>query len=119
MRQIWISIQPTRVAARLLVLDGPAKVLLKARLPPAPSHPSALTRLCEALALWTGRPVRVALDAAGRRSMSDTPPWRAAVALAARSPHFQLDLVAADGSHLGGPPLEDARQLVLFPRESR
>jgi len=61
MRSLWMGIMPGATATRVLVLDGPRRTLLKARLPHGPEHPRALPALCEALALWCGRPVRAAL----------------------------------------------------------
>lgn len=58
------SMHWTPLAARLLMTDPERSEVLKARLPPHPSHPRALLTLLEGLALWTGAPVTAAISAA-------------------------------------------------------
>ncbi len=48
----------------LLVRAPERGQVLRARLPLHPQHPRALVTLLEGLALWRGRPLRVAIDAA-------------------------------------------------------
>ncbi len=52
-------------------MAGPSETILKARLLRPPTHPRALPLLLEALALWQGQPVRVALAAEERGVEAD------------------------------------------------
>jgi hypothetical protein len=51
----------TRIEARSA--SAPRRRLLRAELPPEPSHPRAVQWLIESLALWQGSPVRAVLVA--------------------------------------------------------
>ena len=51
----------TRIEARSV--SAPRRRLLRAELPPEPSHPRAVQWLIESLALWQGSPVRAVLVA--------------------------------------------------------
>lgn len=57
------TVQPTRGAVRLLMTDPDRNEILKAALPPFPQHPRALLTLLEALSLWVGQPLTVAVSA--------------------------------------------------------
>jgi hypothetical protein len=57
------TVQPTRRAARILMTDPDRNEVLKAALPPFPQHPRALLTLLEALSLWIGQPLTVAVSA--------------------------------------------------------
>jgi hypothetical protein len=66
MNRFWTSsLRVTPREVTLLVRDEEMGDLLKARLPLAPKHPRALLTLLEGVALWRGRPMRVALSAPG------------------------------------------------------
>lgn len=58
-----ITLQPTPQAVRLLLTDPHRNEVLKAALPPTPSHPRAALALLETLALWVGRPITAAISA--------------------------------------------------------
>jgi len=119
---IWMGVAPGSEWTRVLVQDGVAKTLLKARLPPEPQSPRALQVLAEGLALWCGEPVRAAVSVDGLASLSGTTPWLDTIEAAVRSPLYEIALV--DGSlrrlyrrrdHLGGlGDFRDLRQMVLF-----
>lgn len=57
------TVQPTRRAVRLLMTDPDRNEVLKAALPPFPQHPRALLTALEALSLWVGQPLTVAVSA--------------------------------------------------------
>lgn len=121
---IWMGIVPGLEWTRVLVQDGAKKTLLKARLPVEPRHPRALEVLCEAIALWCGKPVRAALDVDALARSCDPKRWGDSVnglAFDGR-PLFEIRLVEGsvhrvrrerDGlDDLGD--FRDVRQLVLF-----
>jgi len=119
MRALWMGIVPGPEVTRILVMDGAEQTLLKARLPQEPQHPRAIQTLCEAVALWCGRPVRAALAADGAGTWCATTPWLDSFDALTRSPLFQIDVV-----HRARPPKErdglddlgdfrDLRRLVL------
>lgn len=120
MRRIWMGIMPGPEVTRVLVMDGPGQTLLKARLPHGPKHPRAVETLCEAMALWCGRPVSCALAADGPDKFCATRPWLDTFDTISRSPLFQVEFVTharppreSDGlSGLGD--FRDLRQFVLF-----
>jgi len=58
------SIHLTGGTAEIVVTDRELNETLRARLP-WPHHPRALLTLLEAMALWSGSPIRGALSAAG------------------------------------------------------
>jgi hypothetical protein len=120
MRNLWMGVVPDPTITRVLVQDGPGNILLKARLPHLPAHPRALPTLCEAMALWCGRPVRAAIGVGGPRASSGLAPWLDAIDLVTRTPLCEIELV-----HNARPPRQrdditglgdfrDVRQLVLF-----
>lgn len=120
MRDLWMGVVPDPLITRILVQDGPRKVLLKARLPNLPAHPRALPTLCEALALWCGRPVRAAVGVGGPAASSGLTPWLDAIALVTRTPLCEIQLVhsARCPRHHDELPglgdFRDVRQLVMF-----
>jgi hypothetical protein len=60
------TLRVTSREVRLLV-TAPEGDLVKARLDAHPCHPRALLTLLEGLSLWSGEPLRVALDASDYR----------------------------------------------------
>lgn len=103
MRNLWMGVIPGPTATRVLVLDGPDKTLLKARLPGSPRHPRAITTLGEALAMWCCRTVRAALVADGPAASSVMSPWLSTYEAHVSSPLVQVDLV----SHVRPPRERD------------
>jgi len=119
MRALWMGVMPGPEVTRVLVMDGPGQTLLKARLPHGPQHPRAIQTLCEAVALWCGRPVHAALAVVGPGAWCATTPWLESFDAITRSPLFEIELVER-----ARPPKEpdrlddlgdfrDLRQLVL------
>lgn len=94
MRHLWMGITPGPEMTRVLVQDGPAQTLLKARLPPSPRHPRAVLTLGEAVALWVGRPVRAAIAADGPGTFCATTPWLETFDQLTRNPLVAVDFVA-------------------------
>jgi hypothetical protein len=72
-----MAITPGALRTRVVVMNEAGKNVVLARLPHAPSHPHALERLSEALALWCGRPVRVVLAVEGPEAFCSTRRWLA------------------------------------------
>jgi len=120
MSRLWMGISQTPEYTKVLLLDGPGKPLMKARLPAMPAHPRAVQALCEAMALWCGHPVRAALAAEDAESFCDTTPWLGSwdgvfrnalceirIVASARPPRV-ADRITGLGS------FNDVRQLVLF-----
>ena len=95
MRTLWMEILPGPLTTRVLVQDGPKQTLLRARLPHAPSHPRAVQALCEAVALWSGRKVCVALIVEGPDAFCATRPWLDAFDTLTRAPGFEIHFVTS------------------------
>jgi len=119
MRTIWMGISPGPEVTRILAQDGPEQTLLKARMPHTPHHPRALVTLCEAVALWCGRPVRAALAADGPQTWCATTGWLDTFDVISRGPLYEIEFVAharpprdRDGLDDMGD-FRDVRQLVL------
>ncbi len=64
------TLRVSPAAVRLLVRTSDGHDILKAQLPNQPDHPRALLTLLEGLALWSGRPLCVAMSAAAPVSHS-------------------------------------------------
>ena len=119
---IWMGVVPGPEWTRVLVQDGVAKTLLKARLPPDPQHPRAIAAIAEGLALWCGKPVRAAVSVDGLARMSGTRPWLDVLETATQGPLYEIALVDASlrrlhrrRDDLGGVgDFRDVRQMVLF-----
>ncbi len=120
MSRLWMGISQTPEYTRVLLLDGPGKPLMKARLPAPPAHPRAVQALCEALALWCGQPIRAALAAEDAERFCDTTPWLASWDGVFRNALCEIRIVSTARppraperiSGLGN--FNDVRQLVLF-----
>jgi hypothetical protein len=67
MSTLWVSIEPGCDETRLMVTSARAGAVLRARLPPMPCQPQALTLLLQGLSAWFGEPLSavVAADAEG------------------------------------------------------
>ncbi len=115
---IWLGVTPGEKEARVLAQAGARETVLKARLRSPPAHPRALAALCEALALWSGEPVRAVLAAGAPGASFDTTRWLGPDGPSANA-LFELSVVPGarprrrDG--LGGlGDFRDLRQLVFF-----
>lgn len=121
---IWMGIVPGREWTRVLVQDGAKKTLLKARMPVEPQHPRALEVLCEAIALWCGKPVSAALDVDAVSRFCDPKRWGDSVAElhASGAPLYEIRLVEGNAHRVRRErdglddlgDFRDVRQLVLF-----
>ena len=110
-----------RTSVWLLLTDEEQNELLKARLPRCyPTHPRALMTLLEGLALWSGRPLTVAIGVAGRSDPSSgawlfgPDRWPEPSALLA----FEV-LAARPARRRTIPGVGDFRQLRLLHRTGR
>jgi len=118
MNKLWMGIVPDPEATRVLVTDGSGLSLLKARLPHSPRHPRALATLCEALALWCGRPLRAALAVDGPGAFCATPGWLETFDQLTDSALFEIAFVANPvtpgeyDEHDGLGDFEDLRRLL-------
>ena len=121
---IWMGVVPGLECTRVLVQDGAKTTLLKARMPVEPKHPRALEVLCEAIALWCGKPVRAAVDVDALVRFCDPKRWGDSVAGPSLNgaPLFEIRLAEGgvrgvrrerDGLE-GMGDFRDVRQLVLF-----
>ena len=119
-RRLWMGIMPGPEVTRILLTDGPSQTLLKARLPHSPQHPRAVQSLCEALALWCGKPVHAAIAADGPDAFCVTTPWLETFDVITRpNPLVRIEFVSRarpprerDGLD-GLGDFRDLRQLVI------
>jgi hypothetical protein len=115
---IWLGVSPGPETARVLAQAGPRETVLKARLRSPPAHPRALAALCEALALWSGEPVRAVLAAGAPEGSCDTTRWLGPDGSSTNA-LFELSVIEGarprqrDGLD-GLGDFRDVRQLVLF-----
>lgn len=120
MRSLWMGVVPGRQMTRVLVQDGARSTLLKARLPNHPKHPRALPTLCEAIALWCGRPVRAAIAVGGSESSCGLTPWLDALDQVVHTPLCEIELVSNVRPRRRSEEIDglgdfrDVRQLLLF-----
>jgi hypothetical protein len=115
---IWLGVSPGPETARVLAQAGPKETILKARLRSPPAHPRALAALCEALALWSGEPVRAVLAAGASGATFDTTRW---LGPDGPSANALFELCVTDGARprcrndlAGLGDFRDVRQLVFF-----
>lgn len=120
MRSIWVGIDSTLEATRVLATAGASETVLKARLSPTVQHPRAVPTLLEALAMWEGAPVRGALVADGPDGSSATRLSLDAWGDLGGAPLYSVEFVSAlrrrrhrDGLD-GLGRFQDLRQLLLF-----
>jgi len=119
MRSIWVGIDSTSDATRVLATAGASETILKARLSATAQHPRAVPTLLEALALWEGAPVRAALVADGPDGSFATRLSLDAWADVSGGPLYSLEFVQGlrrrhrDGLD-GLGRFDDLRQLLLF-----
>ena len=97
MDTIWMGIEPSPTATRILAMAGASETILKARLARDPVHPRALWTLLEALALWQGKKVRAALAADDERHSCDSSLYQEAFGGFGESPLYTLDWVPGSG----------------------
>jgi hypothetical protein len=115
---IWVGIVPGAEEARVLAQAGPKETILKARLRSPPAHPRALAALCEALALWSGEPVRAVLAAGAPGASFDTTRW---LGLDGPIANALFEMAVVEGARprrrdglSGLGDFRDVRQLVFF-----
>lgn len=120
MSAIWMGVAPGPREMRVLAMAGPSETILKARLHRPPTHPRALPLLLEAMALWQGESVRVALAAEDRGCGADLSVYEG-IPVDDRGPLYTVDWVPPparvrrrhrDLSGVGD--FCDLRQLLLF-----
>lgn len=104
MHRWWMAVTPGPLRTRVVVIKEAGKSVLLARLPHGPRHPQALQRLSEALALWCGQPVRVALAVEGPEAFCITRRWFATFEQLTRAPLYEIEFVEALP-----PPDDEAR----------
>ena len=115
---IWLGVVPGTERARVLAQAGSDETILKARLRSPPAHPRALAALCEALALWSGEPVRAVLAVGAPDASCDMTRWLGPDGPTANA-LFELAVVTSARprrrDQLGGlGDFRDVRQLVLL-----
>lgn len=110
--RLWMAVTPGPLRTRVVVMNEAGKSVVLARLPHGPSHPQALNRLSEALALWCGRPVRVVLAVEGPGAFCVTRQWFATFDHLTGRPLVEIEFAA------GLPPPDeggfaDVRRMLL------
>ncbi len=93
MGPLWMGVTPGPLVTRVLVTNGAGRTLLTACLPHGPRHPRSIPTLCEALALWCGRPVHAALAVVGPDAFCATREWLETFDALTRSPLYEIELV--------------------------
>lgn len=96
MGMVRIRIVPYPGMTGIWVRDESGTTVLEGWLPEGPRHPRAVAALAEALALWWGVKIHVALAAAAAGSGCDTKPWLACLEANTPSALFDFKIVAAD-----------------------
>jgi hypothetical protein len=94
-QRLWMAVTPGPLRTRVAVMNEAGKSVLLARLPHGPRHPQALQRLSEALGLWCGAPVRVALAVDGPEAFCITRQWFATFDQLTRQPPYEIEFVEA------------------------
>lgn len=94
-RRLWMAITPGPVRTRVVVMNEAGKRMVLARLPHGPSHPQALERLSEALAMWCGGPVHVVLAVEGPDAFCITRRWFATFDHLTRGPLYEIEFAEA------------------------
>lgn len=117
-RRWWMAVTPGPMRTRVVVMNEQGRSVLKARLPHGPSHPQALQRLSEALAMWCGGPVRVVLAVEGPEAFCITRRWFATFDHLTRRPLYEIEYAPASA-----PPQDEGRfvdvQQMLLSRMAR
>jgi len=109
MEKLWMGVTPGALdTTNVLVTDATGKILLEARLPQEPRHPRSIQNLCEALALWCGRPVHAALAVVGPDAFCASRRWLETFDALTRNPLYEIEFV----EHACPPG--DARQRAVW-----
>ena len=103
-QRLWMAVTPGPLRTRVVVMNQVGKSVLVARLPHGPRDPQALQRLSEALALWCGVPVHVALAVAGPEAFCITRRRFATFDQLTSRPLYEIEFVEALP-----PPEDEAR----------
>jgi len=100
-------------AHAVVVMSEGGRCVPKARLPHGPSHPQALQRLSEALAMWCGGPLRVVLAVHGPEAFCITRRWFATFDHLTRRPLYEIEFAQALPPPEDERRFEDVRQMLL------
>jgi hypothetical protein len=76
MSPLWMSIEPGYDETRLMLTAACVGEALRARLPPLPRQPQALTMLLQALSAWYGEPLSAVVDAGAEGARVHPEQWR-------------------------------------------
>jgi hypothetical protein len=90
-----MAVTPGPLLTRVVVMSASGRSVLEARLPHGPRHPQALQRFSEALALWSGRPLRVVLAVDGPDAFCVTRRWYATFEELTRRSLYEVEFVEA------------------------
>ena len=63
MSMLWVSIEPGADETKVMVTSARSGAVLRARLPPIPSQPRALSLLLQGLSAWFGEPLTAVVAA--------------------------------------------------------
>jgi hypothetical protein len=75
MSMLWVSIEPGEDETRLLVTSARTGAALRARLPPMPCQPRALSLLLQGLSAWFGEPLTAVIAADGEDVQAHPARW--------------------------------------------
>lgn len=75
MSTLWVSIEPGCDETRLMVTSARTGAVLRARLPPMPRQPQALTLLLQGLSAWFGEPLSAVVAADSEGVLSHPERW--------------------------------------------
>jgi hypothetical protein len=112
-RGLWMAVTPGPLRTRVVVMNEAGKSVVLARLPHGPSHPQALQRLSEALAMWCGRPVRVVLAVDGPEAFCITRRWFATFEHLTRRALYEIEFAQALPPPEEEGRFADVRQMLL------
>lgn len=111
--RLWMAVTPGPLRTRVVVMNEAGKSVALARLPHGPSHPQALSRLSEALAMWCGGPVRVVLAVEGPEAFCITRRWFATFEQLTRRPLIEIEFAEALPAPEDEGRFVDVRQMLL------
>lgn len=87
---LCLSLEPQIGYTQMLLTMPTVGTLLKARLSSEPAHPGALTSFLQGLALWSGLPLFVVLDADAEEVLRHPEKWARMMGDAAQSPSITV-----------------------------
>ena len=72
---LWMTIEPDFDETRLMLTEGRVGAALRARLPPVPRQPRAISQLLEAISAWYGEPLSAVVAAGAEDAQRHPERW--------------------------------------------